>query len=282
MDNCKEEYDGVVEKGGVQYKTHFKLKLKRRIDMYFDKVKDVSHLYPLVEEAEEIIADEFLKELLSRREEQEFRNIVFSIQRHQGEIIQTPFKQNLIVQGCAGSGKSMIMLHRLPILLYDNPNALNRNNLYIISPSTTYIQMAERMRLELEIEDLKMGTLNQYWDYVIEKYGNSPSEYGENISYEKAADDILAYVYSDKCIKDIKDEISAILDENTVDFSEGYSTFHISGGTEITGIPAEILRKRAVQTQLIISKNKESLQKYYKAVRPLLEKLEDISRMFSG
>ena len=282
LDNCKEEYDGVVEKGGVQYKTHFKLKLKRRIDMYFDKVKDVSQLYPLVEEAEEIIADEFLKELLSRREEQEFRNIVFSIQRHQGEIIQTPFKQNLIVQGCAGSGKSMIMLHRLPILLYDNPNALNRNNLYIISPSTTYIQMAERMRLELEIEDLKMGTLNQYWDYVIEKYGNSPSEYGENISYEKAAADILAYVYSDKCIKDIKDEISAILDENTVDFSEGYSTFHISGGTEITGIPAEILRKRAVQTQLIISKNKESLQKYYKAVRPLLEKLEDISRMFSS
>ena len=282
LDNCKEEYDGIVEKGGVQYKTHFKLKLKRRIDMYFDKVKDVSHLYPLVEEAEEIIADEFLKELLSRREEQEFRNIVFSIQRHQGEIIQTPFKQNLIVQGCAGSGKSMIMLHRLPILLYDNPNALNRNNLYIISPSTTYIQMAERMRLELEIEDLKMGTLNQYWDYVIEKYGNSPSEYGENISYEKAADDILAYVYSDKCIKDIKDEISAILDENTVDFSEGYSTFHISGGTEITGIPAEILRKRAVQTQLIISKNKESLQKYYKVIRPLLEKLEDISRMFSS
>ena len=62
LDNCKEEYDGVVEKGGVQYKTHFKLKLKRRIDMYFDKVKDVSQLYPLVEEAEEIIADEFLQE----------------------------------------------------------------------------------------------------------------------------------------------------------------------------------------------------------------------------
>ena len=250
--------------------------------MYFDKVKDVSQLYPLVEEAEEIIADEFLKELLSRREEQEFRNIVFSIQRHQGEIIQTPFKQNLIVQGCAGSGKSMIMLHRLPILLYDNPNALNRNNLYIISPSTTYIQMAERMRLELEIEDLKMGTLNQYWDYVIEKYGNSPSEYGEKRSYVKAADDILAYVYSDKCIKDIKDEISAILDENIVDYREGYSTFHISEDTEITGTPAEILRKRAVQTQLIISKNKESLQKYYKAVKPLLGKLEDISRMFSS
>lgn len=282
LDNCKEEYDGIVEKGGVQYKTHFKLKLKRRVDMYFDKIKDVSHLYPLLEEAEEIIADEFLKELLSRREEQEFKNIVFSIQKHQGEIIQTPFRQNLIVQGCAGSGKSMIMLHRLPILLYDNPNALNRNNLYIISPSATYIQMAENMRLELEIEDLKMGTLNQYWDYVIEKYGQSPSEYGESVSHEKSTDDTLAYVYSEKCINDIKDEITGILDENTVDLREGYSIFHINEETDITGTPAEILRKRAVQTQLIISKNKESIQKYYKVVKPLLEKLEDISRMLSS
>ena len=282
LDNCKEEYDGIVEKNGVQYKTHFKLKLKRRVDMYFDKVKDVSHLYPLLEEAEEIISDEFLKELLSRREEQEFKNIVFSIQKHQGEIIQTPFKQNLIVQGCAGSGKSMIMLHRLPILLYDNPISLNRNNLYIISPSTTYIQMAENMRLELEIEDLKMGTLNQYWDYVIEKYGNSPSEYGENRSYEKADENTLAYVYSDKCINDIKDRIATILDENTVDYKLGYSTFHINEGAEITGTPAEILRKRVVQVQLIINKNKESLEKYYKVVKPLLEKLKDISKMFSS
>ena len=40
----------------------------------------------------------------------------------------------MIVQGCAGSGKSMIMLHRLPIILYDNPKSLNRSNLYIITP----------------------------------------------------------------------------------------------------------------------------------------------------
>ena len=49
----------------------------------------------------------------------------------------------MIVQGCAGSGKSMIMLHRLPIILYDNPNSLKRTNLFIITPSDMYIQMAE-------------------------------------------------------------------------------------------------------------------------------------------
>ena len=112
------------------------------------------------------------------------------------EIIQAPFNQNMIVQGCAGSGKSMIMLHRLPIILFDNPKALDRNSLYIITPSVTYIQMANNMRMDLEIEDLKMGTLNQYYDYVISKYGRKPEEYGTinpGIQLEKEQID---YVYN--------------------------------------------------------------------------------------
>ena len=282
LDNFKEEYDGVVEKGGIKHKTHFKLKMKRRVDMFFDRVREVSHLYPLTdEEAEEIIADEFLKELLSRRSEQEFRNIVFSIQRHQGEIIQTPFRQNMIIQGCAGSGKSMIMLHRLPILLYDNPITLNRANLYIISPSTTYIQMAERMRLELEIADLKMGTLNQYWDHVIKKYGRSPEEYGKNEAYESLSNNVFTYVYSNECINDIQNNISDILNENEVDYRTGFTIFPTVERVKIDGTPVEILRKRTVQAQQIINKNKDSLQEYLSVVRPLFSKIESISRMLS-
>ena len=128
LDNCAEEYDGVVPgRHGEEYKTHYQLRLKRQVDLFFDRVEKVTHFFPVMpEEKEQIISDEFLRELLNRRSEQEFKNIVFSIQKRQGEIIQTPFKQNLIVQGCAGSGKSMIMLHRLPILLLDNPNSLDK------------------------------------------------------------------------------------------------------------------------------------------------------------
>lgn len=48
----------------------------------------------------------------------------------------------------------MIMLHRLPILIYDNPD-LGRSSIYVITPSRTYIQMAEKMMEELEISDSK-------------------------------------------------------------------------------------------------------------------------------
>ena len=214
-----EEYDTVVEDKGRIYETHYSLELRRKVDIFFDEVNDVLHMYPILdEEDEKIIADEFLRELANRRAEREFKNIVFSIQKHQGEIIQTPYMQNLIVQGCAGSGKSMIMLHRLPILLYDNPKNLNRNNLYIITPSLAYIQMAENMRNNLEIADLNMGTLEQYYDYVIEKYGHSPDEYGKIKSFLKLDSEKEHYIYSEVFPKDIHMAFHKRIQEAKVDY----------------------------------------------------------------
>ena len=75
LDNSSLEYEGVVNgKHGEKYHTFYSLKLKRNIDIFFDKVTKVTHLFPINEEEyEEIIADEFLNELLSRRSEEEFR-----------------------------------------------------------------------------------------------------------------------------------------------------------------------------------------------------------------
>ncbi len=146
-----------TEYQGSECITEYNLNKKRKVTIKFDKVKEVLHMFPVDKETEKIIADEFLQELLTRRAEQEFRNIVFSIQKKQGEIIQAPYAENLIVQGCAGSGKSMIMMHRLPIILMDNQSSLDRRRIYIITPSQAYNQMMQDMRYDLEIADLQMG-----------------------------------------------------------------------------------------------------------------------------
>ena len=126
LDNASKTFRSEVYSHGQKIVTLHTLKLRREIDLASDKVNRVLQTFPAYDEkTEQIVFDEFLNGLLERRSETDFRNIVFSIQKHQGEIIQEPFHQNMIVQGCAGSGKSMIMLHRLPILLYDNPNDLN-------------------------------------------------------------------------------------------------------------------------------------------------------------
>ena len=213
FNNGGEIFEGKVRGAhGEEYYTKYKLKLRRKVDLKFTRVSDVTHYFPLTaEESERILYDEFLKELLERRSSEEFKSIVFSIQKKQAEIVQTPFQQDLIVQGCAGSGKSMIMMHRLPILLFDNEGYLDRNNLYIITPSKTYIEMADNMRRQLEIEDLKMGTLEQYYEYVLKKYGIDKKAYGGRVTSKNDPAEIERYAYSDTCINDIQEEMNKLI-----------------------------------------------------------------------
>lgn len=283
LDNSAEEYDGVViGKHGEKYETHYQLRLKRQINMFFDKVKSVTHFFPMQDEdVEEIIADEFLQELLNRRSSQEFKNIVFSIQKKQGEIIQTAFKQNLIVQGCAGSGKSMIMLHRLPIVLYDNPKSLDRNNLYIITPSIAYIQMANNMRMDLEIEDLKMGTLEQYYNYLIKKYNVRPEMYGSIKPYIKLDQKKLEYVYSSECIRDIRNQLKEVVEGGNVDYEFAYILLNLKeeklGKNAVT--PAEKIHEYLVKIQAILNQNDSSLKKYHQNISERLVKFDEFARL---
>ena len=287
LDNSSEEYEGIVTgRHGEKYHTLYLLKRKRRVDIFFDKVKSVSHLFPMDEEEyEEIIADEFLQELLSRRSEEEFRNIVFSIQKKQGEIIQTPFRQNLIVQGCAGSGKSMIMLHRLPILLYDNPDELQKNRIYVITPSRTYIQLVQRMLIELEISDLKLGTLEDYYIHVLEKYGSSKQEV-KAISGkkhpEKAAQEIENFIYSSESLVQMSEDIKSFLNAGAVDYENAYTTLGLVHRKTNVTLPASIIRKESVEIQELLNANAENLRNYFRSMVSLINELSVLGRMLSA
>lgn len=84
------------------------------------------------------ITDSFLINVLNMRKKQhQLIDIISTIQENQNAIIDSPFKENLIVQGCAGSGKTMILLHRLSALKY-NHQEFNFDNAVILTPSTNF------------------------------------------------------------------------------------------------------------------------------------------------
>lgn len=313
LNNSSTEFESIVkDKNGDEYHTNYKLIVKNQVELRFTRVVKAMNLFPgLFDEktlkeikgtrfisesyldemikkfnpkdyepdaAAKIIADEFLQELLERRSTPEFKNIVFSIQKKQGEIIQASYNRDMIVQGCAGSGKSMIMLHRLPILLYDNPNSLKRTNLYIITPSQMYIQLAESMRYQLEISDINMGTIEKYFDYCIAKYpGHEAGEYGKinyskNIGFENEQ-----YVYSQKCIDDIC-EYFAGLEKNYVSLDKAYSVLDIKDNTRRSeNTFAQRISNRVIILQNILNKNNLVLAKYFKGLVGILESLSTLS-----
>lgn len=281
-DSLLEDDCEVTDKHGNRYQTHYTLKLRRNVDLFFDTVNGVTHLYPLSEGEEKVIADEFLKQLLERRGEEEFRNIVFSIQRQQGEIIQTPYQKNMIVQGCAGSGKSMIMLHRLPIILYDNPQSLERNSLYTITPSVAYIQMMEKMREDLEIEDLQMGTVEQYFDYVIRKYNRDAKGYTGFLSYLRTSPECEKYLYSSSCKDDIARLINEAIIKGEVNLTDSYAVFGEVPVEISSVVPLQKIRSWEVAIQYIISKNNVSLRECHRTLRSIVRNALEIVRWFSG
>ncbi len=314
LDNASVEFESIVpdKTSGETYRANYTLLVKNQVTLRFTRVVKAMNLYPGIfddktlemikgtgflseayldemirqfnpdefdpDGAAKIISDEFLQELLERRSTPEFKNIVFSIQKKQGEIIQAPYKRNMIVQGCAGSGKSMIMLHRLPILLYDNPTSLGRTNLYIITPSQMYIQLAENMRHQLEISDINMGTLEQYYDFCISKYdGHRAGEYGR-ISYtSKITQENENYVYSSACIKDIVAFFESLIARTDIDLDKAYETLNVKENkrrSEKTG--AQIIGNRFLCVQDVINANNAVLNKYFTGIRKAIDTLREL------
>lgn len=278
-----------VTKDGVH--TEYTLELKRKVDIVFDKVVKVVELYSIFGNNEEkVIADEFLQELLSRRSESEFQNIVFSIQKKQGEIISAPFSKNMIIQGCAGSGKSMIMLHRLPIVLFDNQETLSRSSLYVITPSETYIQMARNMMVDLEISDIPMGTIGDYFDRVIGRYGidlhdgKNPSYYGKGKSYNPLPEEQERYVYSQNCVQDIRNHMQELIDAGQDQEFISEKVLDILTGKDVEKEPYYSGKIHKIQLGISDYSNRDwaDTRKLIQNIRSTLKKMEDVRKVLNG
>ncbi len=84
------------------------------------------------------IDDDILIRELSLHADARLKSIVSTIQREQNQIIRNRKDRILVVQGCAGSGKTSIALHRVAYLLYNNRKELSAKNILILSPNTIF------------------------------------------------------------------------------------------------------------------------------------------------
>ena len=82
--------------------------------------------------------DEFLiKILLDKKDSNELTDIIYTIQENQNKIIRANQNESFIVQGCAGSGKTMILLHRLSYLKF-NKKLPDYDKIKIITPNKLF------------------------------------------------------------------------------------------------------------------------------------------------
>lgn len=159
---------------------------------------------------EEIIFDPFLKEILkSRKEKQEITDIIETIQEKQYEIITMPERSQFVLQGVAGSGKTMILLHRLSYLMYNNED-VRPSDVLVITPSDSFNAFIDELAAILELEKVKTSTINNYFLTVLKGAG---LDIAAKVDYEAAVDEkYLQYVYSENFTADVKKRLSKIFD----------------------------------------------------------------------
>lgn len=157
------------------------LVLKRLIEIQhgvYKKYKDEINLYDSNKDIKNDMkkaTDDFLNELLQQsRLDKKTHDIIKTIQSEQYEIITSNFEQNAVVNGCAGSGKTMIMYHRLSYIAYNYEGKtggnFNPENIYVITPSA-YFNMNNMDLLEkLSLNKINHMQFSELIDEFIRLY----------------------------------------------------------------------------------------------------------------
>jgi DNA helicase-2/ATP-dependent DNA helicase PcrA len=86
-------------------------------------------------DTDEQINDRLLVHALSHNSGSKMKSVVATIQKEQNDIIRNTLAYNLVVDGRAGSGKTVIAMHRLAWLIYNSGRKIKSDNVMILSPN---------------------------------------------------------------------------------------------------------------------------------------------------
>ena len=163
---CSLYYDSEI--GPVAYKApqgiiQGNLNLKRQISVENGKLLDV-------QDTSLVTSDELLKPYLSTNAGDKMKTIIASIQKEQNAIIRRSDRDNIIVQGVAGSGKTSVALHRIAYLIYNLGSIVTSDQFLVLGPNDYFLNYVSSILPELETSPIDQKTLLSFAsDYLDEK-----------------------------------------------------------------------------------------------------------------
>lgn len=184
--------------------TH-KLNLRRSFEIKGSKLVEFYNEYEKEkEQLSRTITDPFLIKILEEKKQQTgITDIISTIQKKQYEIITKPINYSFVVQGCAGSGKSMILLHRISYLLYNNP-LYNPKKIKIITQSKEFNAFIDKLRLDLGLELIRIITIEDYYLELLNQYIRE----SHRIVIKESKNDYNnwnVYIYKESFFKDVNE-----------------------------------------------------------------------------
>ena len=198
------------EVGNANYKTdseNINVNIKRKIQFKINNGELIRAFDSSVN-----IDDDYLQDILANSSNERLTNIVSTIQKEQNEIIRNNEERNIIVQGVAGSGKTVVALHRIAYLLYKDIN-LTSNDILIFSPNDIFTNYISDVLPSLGEENTLGDTFTNYFSKFLKPYElEDYSSFIKRTNTNKVSEDSY-FKLNDKR------ELTKFLDEYTKNFN---------------------------------------------------------------
>lgn len=150
---------GKAEYDSPQGKIQGNITLKRQYDIQNGNLLDVY-------DVDQNIFDNYLQKLLANISSTQLHNIAATIQQEQNKIIRDIKNDLIVVQGCVGSGKTTVALHRIAYMLY-KLNNLKSDNIILFSPNELFFSHISGVLPELGEKNTHTATFARFVQHIL-------------------------------------------------------------------------------------------------------------------
>ena len=177
--------------------------MSRNIIMDNRHVKDVDVKLDKSNELFNDITDAFLRKALIRNKSRAgAQSIIQTIQEKQDAIRLLPKDMSVIVQGCAGSGKTMVLLHRLRYMIF-NKDYESHEYLFLV-PGNDFKEFISQISEDFKIKKNNIISISDYYEIMSGRKKEELKVCADEMVFEQ---DYLSRVYDDKFIKECYEEL---------------------------------------------------------------------------
>lgn len=176
------------------------------------KLVNATQLFPAPSAESRILidADELLEQKLQEnRSDPKLQNIIATLQQEQFAIIASDSAASFVVQGCAGSGKSQCLLHRLFYLRGELSDG-GWEHVLLITPTKLFRLFSSDLMHRYNISKVANCSISELYQTLLLRYDSRfrNRQYHFELSEEYLPDEYLQKVYSEETIKTIDSKIN--------------------------------------------------------------------------
>lgn len=238
-------------------------------DKKYDSYKD-KYNKKLSDKKVSNIADERLAQIIeSNQENKEIHDIIETIQQNQYEIITSDKNISSLILGCAGSGKTMILMHKIRYMKY-NDQDLDMKDIIVISPTDILSLESRKLSDILQIRDVQQFNIAHFYEECCKKLIKKIKIQYED--FHVCEDDKIINVYYDRVdMEDLKEKINyALMDKQYLEQQKKQITEEIDDHIVQGGLEKEIVRKMyGLYTKTIKELNRASKNDIYRILRQI-------------